>query len=103
MHAVVREVVVREAAPAPVRVVAGRPSVSQVPTPLLGREVELAALAAELTDPQVRLLTVTGPVGSGKSRLAIAAAEGLLAETGRSVHVIDLAAAVDGGPVLELP
>ena len=98
MHAVVREVT-----PAPVRAAVQRRGVSQVPTPLLGREVELAALRAELTDPQVRLLTVTGPVGAGKSRLAVAAAECLLAETGGSVHVIDLGAAADTGPVLELP
>jgi len=99
MHAVVREI-------APAHVLSGvqRRGVSQVPTPLLGREVELATLRAELTDPQVRLLTVTGPVGSGKSRLAVAAAESLLTESGGSVHVIDLAAAVAGaGPVLELP
>lgn len=98
MHAVVREV-----APAPGRAMVQRRGISQVPTPLLGREAELAALRAELADPQVRLLTVTGPVGSGKSRLAVAAAESLLAETGGSVHIIDLAAAVGAGPVLELP
>ncbi|MFL6128492.1 MAG: ATP-binding protein [Mycobacteriales bacterium] len=98
------QAVVREVAPAPVRAVVQRRGVSQVPTPLLGREVELAALRAELIDPQVRLLTVTGPVGSGKSRLAVAAAESLLAETGGAVHVIDLASAAAGaGPLLELP
>jgi predicted ATPase/DNA-binding CsgD family transcriptional regulator len=99
MHAVVGDVT-----RVPVGASAQRRAVSQVPTPLVGREVELAALRAELADPQVRLLTVTGPVGAGKSRLAIAAAESLLAETGASVHVIDLAAmAADAGPLLELP
>jgi DNA-binding SARP family transcriptional activator len=42
--------------------------------PFIGREEELAQIAARLADPACRLLTVLGPGGSGKTRLAVAAA-----------------------------
>lgn len=43
-------------------------------TPFLGRENELGEIAALLADPEVRLLTLTGPGGTGKTRLAQQAA-----------------------------
>ncbi len=49
-------------------------------TPFVGREVELAALAGLLGDPQCSLLTIVGPGGIGKTRLGIAAAEHMQAQ-----------------------
>jgi len=43
-------------------------------TPFLGREAELAELAALLARDDVRLVTLTGPGGTGKTRLALQAA-----------------------------
>jgi predicted ATPase/DNA-binding SARP family transcriptional activator len=45
------------------------------PTPFIGREEELAALDKLIADPEVRLVTIVGPGGMGKTRLALAAAE----------------------------
>ncbi len=44
------------------------------PTPFVGRQSELAEIAAALADPACRLLTLVGPGGIGKTRLAIQAA-----------------------------
>jgi len=43
-------------------------------TPFLGRERELAEIAGLLARDDVRLLTLTGPAGTGKTRLALQAA-----------------------------
>lgn len=44
-------------------------------TPLVGRRVECAQLAAWLADPTMRLVTIVGPGGMGKTRLALAVAQ----------------------------
>lgn len=56
-------------------------------TPFIGREVELAELAALLSGAEGRLVTIVGPGGMGKTRLALAAAEAQLAAT-RFAHGI---------------
>jgi len=45
------------------------------PTPLIGRRRELARLRRSLTTPHIRLMTIIGPPGVGKTRLAIAVAQ----------------------------
>ncbi|MBB3085116.1 DUF4062 domain-containing protein [Geodermatophilus sabuli] len=60
------------------------------PTPLVDRTAELELLTGLLTDPAVRLVTLTGPGGTGKTRLALAAAERLVPDRD-GVWWIDLA------------
>lgn len=49
-------------------------------TPFLGREEELAELARLLADPKLRLLSVIGPGGMGKTRLAVECARREMAQ-----------------------
>ena len=57
----------------------------------VGRDSELADVVARLRDPAVRLLTLTGPGGTGKTRLAIEAADELLDEFAGGAWFVDLA------------
>ena len=58
------------AAAALTTVAAPRHNLSQQLTPFIGREEELAQLQARLANPTYRLLSIVGPGGIGKSRLA---------------------------------
>lgn len=61
------------------------------PTPLLGREAELATLPRLLRAPQCRLLTLVGPGGIGKTRLALATASTQQALFPDGVYFVSLA------------
>lgn len=72
--------------PAPDPRVAG-----DLPRPLtsfIGREAHRAAIADRLRQPDVRLLTLAGPAGVGKTRLALAAAAELADEIPDGVHFV---------------
>ncbi|WP_369139425.1 ATP-binding protein [Modestobacter versicolor] len=68
------------------------------PAPLVGRRAELATLTGLLADESVRLVTLTGPGGTGKTRLALAAAAELVAERD-GVWFVDLAPVGDPADV----
>lgn len=63
-----------------------------LPTPFLGREGEIAELTATLARDDVRLLTLVGPGGIGKTRLAIETARRLEAEFPGGTYFVPLAA-----------
>jgi predicted ATPase/DNA-binding CsgD family transcriptional regulator/Tfp pilus assembly protein PilF len=70
-------------------------------TPLLGRESELDHLQGLIDTPAVRLITLTGPGGVGKTRLVLHLATTLVAEFDRDVSFVPLASIRD--PALVLP
>ena len=67
-------------------------------TPLLiGRAAELAAVKGLLLDPGVRLMTLTGPGGTGKTRLAMQVAADLALVFEGGVAFVNLAPLTDPG------
>jgi predicted ATPase len=61
-------------------------------TPFVGRERELDELGAMLADPQCRLITLVGPGGTGKSRLAFQIAQQVSGSFRDGVHFVPLSA-----------
>ena len=80
------------AAPEPTRLKAAALPAS--PTPLIGRRLEVAAVSALLRGA-ARLVTLTGPGGTGKTRLALAVAEEIGSELHDGAVFIDLSAVQD--------
>lgn len=63
--------------------------------PLVGREKEIAEIECCLTQSEIRVLTLTGVGGTGKTRLAQAAAWRMLLDFPDGVYFVNLAAITD--------
>src|SRR5215211_240443 len=69
-------------------------------TRLIGREPDLARVLDLLLDPDVRMVTIVGPGGIGKSRLALAVSDGARERCPDGIVYIDLAPLTEPSLVL---
>ncbi len=81
----------RFATPTPGSLPLPRHNLPAQPTPFVGRAEELSEIAGRLANPNCRLLTLVGPGGIGKTRLAVEAATAELAHYGHGVYFVALA------------
>jgi predicted ATPase/class 3 adenylate cyclase len=76
----------------PPRTIEGRvTNLPAQPTPLVGRDAELEAVRTLLLDENTRMVTLTGPGGTGKTRLALQVAADLVGEFPDGVYGVLLA------------
>jgi predicted ATPase/class 3 adenylate cyclase len=76
----------------PPRTIEGRATnLPAQPTPLVGRNAELEAVRTLLQDENTRMVTLTGPGGTGKTRLALQVAADLVDEFPDGVYGVLLA------------
>lgn len=70
------------------------------PTEFIGRVAEIAAVRDLLLEPGVRLVTLMGPPGIGKTRLAIEAASGLYSHFTGGIYYVPLSGLTNASMVL---
>jgi predicted ATPase len=70
------------------------------PTSFVGRLVEITTIQQVLRQPDVRLLTLIGPGGVGKTRLALQAARAMFADFPDGIFFVSLAPIVDARLVI---
>jgi predicted ATPase len=70
------------------------------PTAFIGREKDVEAVKGLLADHDARLVALTGPGGTGKTRLALQVAADLVDDFEDGIHFVDLAAVVEPDAVL---
>jgi predicted ATPase/class 3 adenylate cyclase len=86
----------------PLRTLDARPNnLPAQATPFIGRDSELRSVKEKLSSPNMRLLTLSGVGGTGKTRLALHAAADMVDEFEHGVFFVPLAALGDPGLVLQ--
>lgn len=85
----------------PLKTLDNRPNNLPVqPTPLIGREKQVGDVAGLLSKADVRLVTLTGPGGTGKTRLALQVSADMLDRFPDGVWFVELAALVEAKLVM---